>query len=300
MSKICTHLFGGLGNQLFIYSHAFAIAEKTGARLYCDTKSGFKRDPFDREPIVRNLGGEFSDWHSPVGFRMMRIVSKIGPLCGIVNKLGWVGIEPQLISGKSMYSEMLGIPICEIKNSLYLFGYWQNENYFRFVEHKLKAQMLAGLSVKASSSKIEQTQLVGTSICIHVRRTHGIGAHGKSVGDQNKYKKLPIEYYHEAINVIRKRVRIATIYVFADCFDWIKANLKTDIKVVYVDSTPGVDNTLVDFNLMRACSHFVVANSTYSWWAAWLSLNQDKIVIAPNPKRYFGGGVPAANWLVLD
>ncbi len=123
---------------------------------------------------------------------------------------------------------------------------------------------------------------VDDSISIHFRRAdylkHEIS---ETIGVQ------PLEYYYKAMSFIKTKVNNPHIFIFSDDIDWVRNNLKCDLNVSYVSN-----NELKDYEellLMSKCQHNIIANSSFSWWGAWLNKNDDKIVVAP--KKWFNNSV---------
>ncbi|RYY08216.1 MAG: alpha-1,2-fucosyltransferase, partial [Sphingobacteriaceae bacterium] len=88
---------------------------------------------------------------------------------------------------------------------------------------------------------------------------------------------LPVDYYNKAILYIKEKIADPNFYFFSDDLEWVKSNIKTGTTNFYVDQNPDY----IDLDLMRHCKHQIIANSTFSWWGAFLNRNPDKIVIAP-------------------
>ncbi len=100
--------------------------------------------------------------------------------------------------------------------------------------------------------------------------------------------KVRIEYYNAALHYLSTKLSIAKIYIFSDDIEWCKQNIHFPIDTMYVDNDFAGEKNEYHFILMNSCKHFIIPNSTYSWWAAWLAINPSKIVIAP--KNWFSNG----------
>jgi hypothetical protein len=114
------------------------------------------------------------------------------------------------------------------------------------------------------------------SVCIHVRR----GDYWNEPHVNERFGVCPIEYYDEGIRLMKQRLSKPTFFVFSDDLDWARGNLKPDAPCIFVDCNKNISG-VHDMRLMMACKHFIIANSTFSWWGAWLSTSPDKIVISP-------------------
>jgi hypothetical protein len=159
----------------------------------------------------------------------------------------------------------------------YLHGYWQSEKYFADIEAQLRQDFafpaLTGRNVEFASEL--ESEL---SISLHVRRGDYLNLAAHTVCSQ--------EYYQAAVKeMIRKVSGDPRIYVFSDDPEWARQNLKFSVPTQVVDHNSGAAD-FEDMRLMSLCKHNIIANSSFSWWAAWLNANADKNVIAP--KAWFG------------
>src|SRR5690606_26072631 len=117
-----------------------------------------------------------------------------------------------------------------------------------------------------------------TSVSLHVRR----GDYVQLQSAHNFHGVLPLTYYKRAILLLKEKLERFTIFVFSDDLDWVRSNLQAETPVVYVDYRSD-DKTATDLALMSLCKHNIIANSSFSWWGAWLNRNPGKQVIAPKP-----------------
>lgn len=159
-------------------------------------------------------------------------------------------------------------------DNIYLDGYWQSEKYFMDIESLIREDFsfknsLVGRNYEASNEIANHN-----SVSLHVRR-----------GD---YLNVPLyqhictlDYYNKAIQYITKQIKEPRFYVFSDDISWCKANLSIK-NAIFVDWNTGKSND-IDMQLMSLCKHNIIANSSFSWWGAWLNRNPEKIVIAPMP-----------------
>ena len=175
-------------------------------------------------------------------------------------------------------SRMYENRILESKNkNLYLDGYWQCENYFL----DIREELLVELSIKSSLSKktIAIDNLISKStnaVGLHIRR-------GDYVTNQETLKIhgiCSLEYYYKAISLLEDKLGDCHYFIFSDDTEWAKANLKIKGDMTIVDHNDGL-KSYEDLYLMSKCDHNIIANSSFSWWGAWLNVNKSKIVIAP-------------------
>jgi len=253
---------GGLGNQLFQYALARSIKEK-GIDVKLDI---FKnRDNFNRSYKLDkfNISLEIANDEE-----IKKLKGYDGVFRRVLNKFKLDVIKPD-----SFYKEKLYMSYCDgvFRDNLYLDGYWQNENYFK----DIRTILLKEFKIKDLSNKAKKylDLINNNSVSIHIRR-----------GDYLKLKDIyyicDLDYYNKAIEFILKKIKNPTFFIFSDDINWCKKNLNLK-NVVFVESTTDID----DLFLMKSCKHNVIANSTFSWWGAWLNENRDKIVITP--KKWF-------------
>ena len=151
----------------------------------------------------------------------------------------------------------------------YLDGYWQSERFFKESEELIREDFRPS---KEIVEKISNTPFLDTNaISLHVRR-------GDYITSNGYHPVQSIEYYQKAIEKIGK---YDYIFVFSDDIQWCKDNLKFN-NMIFMDGFTDVE----DLYLMSMCKHNIIANSSFSWWGAWLNSNPNKIVIAPN--KWFG------------
>lgn len=161
-------------------------------------------------------------------------------------------------------------------DNTYLFGYWQDERYFKSIETIIRQEFTFKFSPDPLNidfiNKIKNEE----SVNIHVRRTDYITdiEHNKKVGS------CDLEYYKSAVDFILEKVHNPHFFIFSDDPEWTKNNLNIRANVTYITHN-SIEKGYEDLRLMINCKHHIIANSSFSWWAAWLADYPDKIVIAP-------------------
>lgn len=154
----------------------------------------------------------------------------------------------------------------------YFKGYFQNENYFK----NLRPQILQDFKL------LEPLNQENASLLKQIKQTNSVSLHIRR-GDylNSSFKNLDVkEYYQKAIDYIASKIKNPHFYIFSNDFAWVKENIKTGYEQTIVDINDE-SHGYFDLELMRHCQHNIIANSTFSWWGAWLNKNPDKIVIAP-------------------
>ena len=174
----------------------------------------------------------------------------------------------------------------EIPDNSYLNGYWQSEKYF--IDHR--DVILADLSVQEDEIiriKDKYKNIEDNSVSLHIRR-------GDYVNLQDFHPTQPIEYYNNSIDLIKP----SNIFILSDDIAWCREHIK------YKNCTFIEEDDITSINVMSLCNNNIIANSSFSWWGAWLNANKDKKVIAP--KDWFGSSGPTywqdiycKGWIVL-
>lgn len=159
-------------------------------------------------------------------------------------------------------------------SNVYIEGYWQHYKYFE----NMQTQVFEELTLKDKLENAVKNWLSiikddPFAVAVHIRR----GDYVTDSGANYLMGVLPINYYNQAINYIKQKISNPNFYFFSDDLDWVKDNIETNGSAFYVTGNEDYE----DLDLMRHCKHNIIANSTFSWWGAFLNRNPNKIVIAP-------------------
>jgi hypothetical protein len=198
----------------------------------------------------------------------------------IYNKIKLLLQSPELIIEKNngFKPEYLSV-----KDNVCLIGAFQSEYYFEEQKSYVKSIFSFKNKILDISNDLVNKLSNENSVAIHVRRGDYITSplYSKTIG------ALPYNYYENAIKLIVEKIESPVFYIFSDDLIWCKENFKSDKHVFnFVDDEHAGKFAANYLQIMTYCKHFIISNSTYSWWGAWLSKNEDdKIVIAP--KRWF-------------
>jgi len=164
----------------------------------------------------------------------------------------------------------------ELKQDCYLYGYWQSERYFKDFANIIRQDFAFKIPLDERNKQIALDIANTQSVSLHVRR----GDYVNDPKNSNIINICSLEYYREAIEYIVNRIEKPVFYIFSDDMAWVKAHLSTDFPCIYVDYNSGLESYR-DMQLMSLCKHHIIANSSFSWWGAWLNPNPEKMVIAP-------------------
>ncbi len=252
----------GLGNQFYKYAFAYSLAKRYGRELIIDT-AGYKFDPrefqLDRFCVTANvvrLAAPFrNDKFSKAAARAFRRL-QIGTCYQYIEE------------DSSTYYRFIPIekiPSCPV----YIQGYWQNYRYFLECEDDIRKQF-----------QLKEVPDYLAEICKRVSQEESIALHVR-MGDYRPQDQIQIDYYFSALQYLTKRVN-AKIYIFCEKNDLSGIREKFNTwSPIYVAEQYPLLNDIETFWLMKCCSHQIISNSTYSWWAAWLNNHEGKMVAAP-------------------
>ena len=278
---IIARVEGGIGNQLFIYAAARSLALRTGAQLKLDIwnagyqdgnryASRFQLDEF-------NIAGTLADKlemapyirHSRA-FYWRRKLNRCLPyaLRGIVEERSL--FEPRLLTFQP-------------RRKVYLVGYWQREEYFTQHARVIRRELTFRCRPSKQSLEVAQRMRQGESAFVHVRRI-------------DYQHRLSAEYYTSALRILFERVQRPTLFIFGDDLEWAKRELSLRADTEFVEHN-GDSRNYEDLWLMTQCRHAVVANSSFSWWGAWLNEAPDRTIVAPGAWGY--RAAPASGWVTV-
>lgn len=259
MKKIELLLSGGLGNQMFQYAYARRVQlDHENCKLIINT-SLYDTDRFDRE------------------FSLMRLI--LNEDIEIIHKSHSVIRLAGMLSKyyeNLIYKIFSRFNICIWRSYNYrtlrdcncIYGYFQSEKYFKKYDDLIKRELHVKSKTDLKNADVLMQIKSANSVCIHVRR-----------GDYVTENLLVCDkaYYEAAIRYIRQKIENPVFFFFSDDIQWVKENFKND-GYIYVENN---NQDYEELELMYNCKHFILSNSSFSWWAQYLSDNESKLVVAP-------------------
>jgi hypothetical protein len=295
--RIVVRIFGGIGNQLFCYAVAKSIALNNNAELIIDHITDFQKDKYGRFYQLDNFNIsaskakriEILHQFLKLWYRILRHLSSI------------IKFENRFYirhEGVDFDERILKLNINKIT---YLEGCWQSEEYF------IKNQLIIRDEFQIDEPKDIKNQILKNQIL----EKESVFIHYRFFDDKiNGHNNTNIKYYEKAIDFIENKISNAHYYIFSDNIDKALSIIKLPpTKFTVVDINHGELNAHKDLWLMSNCKHSIIANSTFSWWGAWLIDFSKKIVIAPNFKILnnklaitawgFEGLIPES-WIKID
>lgn len=178
----------------------------------------------------------------------------------------------------------------------FLIGTWQSAKYFESQQELIREVYNFNKPSDDINIQVSGEISASNAVAVHVRR----GFYIEPTLTKNRMVIDSSDYYYKAFDVISKKVDNPVFYVFSDDIEWAKKNFKGH-NFEFVSHNKGA-NSYLDMYLMSLCRHFIIANSAFSWWPAWLSSNEDKIVVIPKPwvRESECPSIYPNNWLAID
>jgi len=270
---IILHLKGGLGNQLFQYAAGRDLSLRLGVPLWLElsglenTNRNYRLGEYavaanivETQTALRWIG---SDWKQPLIFKAMQ---KLRPY------YRRAFFRPATFA--------FDVNIRRVRPPVMLDGYFQSPRYFEDHWHQIATELTLSKPLPDSTERMRNHICAcENAVGVHIRR-------GDYVTDpqvQQFHGICGLDYYTRGIEKIAAMTMEPTFFVFSDDLDWAKKNLITSYPLVFVDSH-GAESDYIDLYLLSQCAHFVLANSSFSWWGAWMAQRRGKVVA---PGRWF-------------
>lgn len=279
-------LTGGLGNQMFQYAAAKAQALRVGTELYLD-KTHFFTTPTGKKNLRQyelNCFAVNEQFKQPA-FHWIKKFFKVQ------------NVYPGLTTYREPHVHV-DHTFFEIKDNTYIEGFFQSEQYFKSAEELIRKEYTFRNPPTGKNAELLKKINTVNAVSIHVRR-------GDYVNNPETLKMHGIcglDYYQNAIRLIEEQVNAPYFFLFSDEPEWVQQNFNLNHPFEIISHNKG-SNSFEDMRLMAACRHNIIANSSFSWWGAWLNNNPEKTVIAPrvwfaNPNWSSKDIIPQ-NWIKI-
>ena len=275
---IVVRLSGGLGNQLFQYALGRYLALMTNTELvledsfYLDgsLNATHRTYELDKFAISARRTSQDERWAlrsytGPVWKRLRRMLPLPGPLRYVHEPIG------KLVPSVRMSGD-----------HVFIDGYWQSEIYFAGIEDILGIELQPLLPMSREDQNIVHQMSEVDAVSLHVRR----GDYVSNKAANQMHGVCGIDYYYSAVQYLAKDLANPVFFIFSDDLNWVEANLQIDYPCVYVAHNPSA-MAVHDLRLMSCANHHIIANSSFSWWGAWLNPSSAKRVVRP-AKWYTG------------
>lgn len=273
---IIVKLMGGLGNQMFQYAAGRSLAHLHGTELRLDHSffelSENVATPRQYELHHFNVSGKRSnkyDFWAIVTHRHR---------WHILLKALWPLLRRDFKSIKIIQERLFDFDpsFFDFPDNIQLAGYWQSEKYFSDIADIIRKEFTVRSQLTGENQRIANVINSSTAVSLHVRRGDYVSCEKTAA----VHGACSLEYYDNAIERIANLVSAPHFFIFSDDIAWVKKHLHLDYPVTIVGHNSS-ENGCEDLRLMSFCRHHIIANSSFSWWGAWLNPQPDKIVIAP-------------------
>lgn len=263
---------GGLGNQMFQYAFGRRLAIKRDKELKLDI-SNFKTYELrifllDKYKVSYSVATD----NEIIKYRIKQQYIKY--LKFIIKKSHIF----KSVKIRKMYFEkqdfIFDLNVFTSSN-VYYVGYWQSYKYFKDIRDILIKEFTLKDNLDEKNIEVLSQIKKTNAVSLHIRR----GDYVSNTQTNKIHGTCSLNYYEEAIKEIDRNIENPVLYVFSDDIEWVKKHFKTNLSTCYIDFND--DHPERDINLMSNCKHNIIANSSFSWWGAWLNNNQYKTVIAP-------------------
>lgn len=265
---IVVRLSGGLGNQLFQYAAGRRLAQRRQAELVLDL-GWYERTPRRDTPRDYELA------HYPIQARIASGTEKLwcrlheGPVLRRLDRL------PRRWRHRREKGFAFDPAVLELPNDVYLDGYWQSYRYFDDIAALIQSELTPLAPMGPRDEELAGRIRATNSVAVHIRR----GDYVTNAAASRAHGLCSAEYYDRALSRIAAAVD-PHFFVFSDDPAWARSSMKFPGPFEVIDHN-GPERAFQDLRLMAMCKHQITANSSFSWWGAWLNANPAKIVLTP-------------------
>lgn len=280
---IISRIIGGLGNQMFQYAVGRALALRRGVPFYVDRRAflDYKTHAFGLDCFNVDL------YDAPK--RLLPNPPQEGLLQRLFRKY-----QPSSLKVFAERQFTFDAEVLSLTDNVYLDGYWQSEKYFKDFADEIRKEFTIKFAPSESSRNWLDLIASNFSVSLHIRR----GDYVTNPSASAVHGTCDLSYYERAVGYLYKVTGVSPVlFVFSDDLDWVANNLKLPFEMHLIRDNDAKTN-YEDLRLMTACRHHIIANSSFSWWGAWLDGRSDSITIAP--QRWFAGDTPDARDLVPE
>lgn len=276
---VITRLFGGMGNQMFQYALGRVLSIKNNTELKLDIQHliDHGKRPLYPKHVNRNFDLDMFQISAGIA-NQSDIPWKCRVWGSTFFKDATYVITRKLFKNptKETYFHF-NETVLSAKDPVYLEGFWQSYKYFKGYEDIIKKDFQIKVPLEENIKKLGQIIKNNNALCVHVRR-------GDFVNNKH-HDVLSENYYQDAYKIVTEKTEINKIYIFSDDIDWCKKNIQFPVEIMYIGNEYSGERGIGHFWLMQQCKHFIIPNSSFSWWAAWLADYAEKKVIVP--KKWF-------------
>lgn len=263
---VAVELIGGLGNQMFQFATARALALSRNEKLLLDQHLFADYELHSYGLNHFNIDSVFLEKEKTI-FEPLSFTRKAKAIL-LQKNIYHLYTEKDLTYNEKLFEFS--------HKNIFLKGYFQSEKYFIQFENQLRKDFEIKSPLKKETTNLLKIIEAENSVSLHIRR----GDYVSNPSANAVHGTCDLNYYHRAIEIINEKIENPIFFIFSDDIDWAKENLKLENTTYFVDFNDASTN-YEDLKLMSTCKHNIIANSSFSWWGAWLNSNKSKTVIAP-------------------
>jgi hypothetical protein len=271
---IVVRLKGGLGNQMFQYALGRALQHRRGDELRLD--------------VTYLLGDSVFKWDVPRTYDLdvFQIQPAFSYIPRLLRRARRTAAEAEAVPRSQTFVEEKEFgfhpEILDLTApNLYLDGYWQSESYFAEIQDQLRGAFQFRIPLSPAGRAMAESIASVNSVCVNVRR----GDYITSESSRNALGFMGEDYYCRGIDWIKANVPDPHLLINSDDMPWSREHLRFDLPTTYLDEGYAGWKFGEQLQLMTMCKHFLIPNSTFAWWAAWLAGHDGKLVVCP--RRWF-------------
>lgn len=275
---LIARITGGIGNQLFQYAFVRSLSKKLNQKYKLDLSwyRNYHKYEDTKDPNAATQRKYLLDKFNVKENILNPLYLSISYRINNYSKLNRVKEYPLL--NHFTYSTITEseFDINKIQNlkNVYLSGFWQKDSLFEEYSYLIREEFNIKNKLSDQNNSFLNKIIQSNSIAIHIRRGDLL-SRPAAVAEQPYSTD---KYYFDGVKLMKERLKNPELFVFSDDIDWVNNSFKFDLPTTFV-SNDGPDYE--HFKLMCNCKHQIIANSTFSWWAAWLNNYQEKIIISP-------------------
>ena len=289
-NKLIVEISEGLGNQIFMYAHAYSLSKELDYALFIDNKSGYSK----RKNLLRShqkymlgnfsLYGDIADNNMIYDTNFKRFQKKLKLFFDIFSKKKSFIIEKKTqINYKKFVKPFISIDKTKITNNLYVQGNFENYNYFNKYRSELCKIFVAKKELIHKNDTLINRIKSSNSVSLHIRRNRFSDQAELKTSENVKKSEVftndIITYINNSIDFINSKVQNPEYFIWSNNHD----NIVPLLNKIKAKNYTLVNNDVInDFNLFRYCKHFIVGPSSFHWWGAWLNENTKKICTRPS------------------
>ncbi len=294
---VVAHLNGQLGNQMFVYATSYAISRELDERLVVykyEYDTIYRKQGYQLGALTVNCVNKYKG--VPLSLYWHTTKKLLGKICNVILRKSLIKVNKPYQNNKidfiveqpNTYTE---IRVDHNKKVHVIEGFWQSYLYFDKYYNEIVKQFSPAYELSYETKRlISEIEIENYAVAVHIRR-----------GDYEKIGCcLTMEYYYCAMKKIQSMHPDSKFYVFSDNIEWVMKNLNVlDFNVKFVKrnaAAPPFD----DIWVMSKCCANIIANSSFSWWAAYLNINKDKYIVAPKKIYDNNNKIIPNNWHVID